>query len=1074
MAATTPYLGNYDMLSNLGIASDFNVFTFGDYSESNTDTEGRMAIGGSATLSNYSIGAKLTSSTSRADLIVGGNINTTNGTNANGNTVISSSGKVINYTLTNNNGVKNQPIMQNVINFAAAKTNLSNESNYLASLTPNGTVSNNYGTLVLKGTDNKLNVFTFNGTNVDGKGTAFQNLSGVNIQVPDSSTVLINITGDNFGFMGAGTTLNGKDVTSNPTYAQKIVWNMNSATNLWNVNSIEGSVLSPNANWSIKGYGHIDGNLVANSVVSNGGNLQSNYYLFNGNIPQSGTPPIVSAATDWTNQPVTVTIAAGSPSESGLKEIQYEITDSNGNVNTNWTNYTNPITLDDEGIWNVQARSIDNEGIILTSAPVTVKIDKTPPTVPTITTGSASNGDVTFTIDGSTDNLSGVCKYQYSYDGGVTWNDYSALTTITEANIKTITARAEDYAGNFSGNASVSAVYKVNPTINLSENPTTPTNQSVTINVTATAKGVGNSIAITKWATGSYDESYFANGGNIVSNSSFEVADNGTYTVYTKDSAGNEAVNTISVTNIYKTPPILTEEESTTSWTNKDVTINVNATAVNNGYSNGNSIESIMWANGNQTMDYFTNGAGTLVANQQFTVSANGIYTVYAIDAAGNKNISTIDVENIDKIPPKLTLTPSTIAWTNNPIVISVEAIDNQSGVNSITEPDGKVIRGEALLSYNVDANGTYSFSVVDNAGNVTSESLTISNIDNGPSEPTITVSPKDNTNIAAYNSSGWSNSDLGITINGSSDIDGETPQYKYKIDNGNWMVYTGVITYNAINADGSKNDGTHIITAEAYDSIGSSPINTANLKIDTTPPPMPTIVNETPDNQTATDQVYLDITYPDDVSNALDKTCSGLAYKQYSFDNINWNDVTASNATVTVNGNYARLKVTQNGMVYVRSIDGAGNISAVNSIDVKNIINTPTGNNSISYGFDKISDYCVIPVGGQANYAVKMFVQTTYQNGSENKDYGQPLVAQATLSGNSNLEFVDSIGNVINGNTINIYNNVTNDSIPNLYIKALSGATEGTGQLTINMTVNGKAYGFEPITIYVKNTTIH
>lgn len=45
------------MAINFGFANDYNVFVFGDMNLSNTDAEGRVAVGGNATLSNYGVGA---------------------------------------------------------------------------------------------------------------------------------------------------------------------------------------------------------------------------------------------------------------------------------------------------------------------------------------------------------------------------------------------------------------------------------------------------------------------------------------------------------------------------------------------------------------------------------------------------------------------------------------------------------------------------------------------------------------------------------------------------------------------------------------------------------------------------------------------------------------------------------------------------------------------------------------------------------------------------------------------------------------------------------------------------------
>ncbi len=62
------------MAINFGFANDFNVYTINDHTQSNVDSEGRVAVGGNATYTNYGVGSALTLSLTRADLIVGGDI----------------------------------------------------------------------------------------------------------------------------------------------------------------------------------------------------------------------------------------------------------------------------------------------------------------------------------------------------------------------------------------------------------------------------------------------------------------------------------------------------------------------------------------------------------------------------------------------------------------------------------------------------------------------------------------------------------------------------------------------------------------------------------------------------------------------------------------------------------------------------------------------------------------------------------------------------------------------------------------------------------------------------------------
>lgn len=86
------------MASNFGLANSYNVFVFGDLSLSNTDAEGRVAVGGAALLSNYGIGANISPLPpfgTDPSFVVGTSLNVTNGSNASGNTVLAPGGTVV-------------------------------------------------------------------------------------------------------------------------------------------------------------------------------------------------------------------------------------------------------------------------------------------------------------------------------------------------------------------------------------------------------------------------------------------------------------------------------------------------------------------------------------------------------------------------------------------------------------------------------------------------------------------------------------------------------------------------------------------------------------------------------------------------------------------------------------------------------------------------------------------------------------------------------------------------------------------------------------------------------------------
>ncbi|MFS0559057.1 choice-of-anchor A family protein [Brevibacillus sp. 179-C9.3 HS] len=289
--------------NNFLVANDFNVFVLGDHIQTNVDSEGRVAVGGNAVYNNFSVGAMLPVSTTRPDLIVGGDMDISGGTNFSGNSVISSTGMVINYTMTNNNGVPDQPLVGDPIDFGAMDTYLKAISQAYAALTDNGTAVVNFGTLTLTGTDAQLNVFTIDGTNVAGSGLALNQLVGIDIVAPEGSTILVNIRGDNVGFGSYQIFRNGTAADCDD--AAFILWNFPDATNAFQENiGVEGSVLAPFATYNGMG-GNIEGNVMVGNFF---GATETHNCLFNGCLPDIVPPTTTPTPTPTARPTITPTI----------------------------------------------------------------------------------------------------------------------------------------------------------------------------------------------------------------------------------------------------------------------------------------------------------------------------------------------------------------------------------------------------------------------------------------------------------------------------------------------------------------------------------------------------------------------------------------------------------------------------------------------------------------------------------------------------------------------------------------------------------------------------------------------
>lgn len=351
------------------------------------------------------------------------------------------------------------------------------------------------------------------------------------------------------------------------------------------------------------------------------------------------------------------------------------------------------------------------------------------------------------------DDLSGVklTKWAAGYQplaffkngAGTMFND---SFTVTDNGVYTV--YAEDQAGNaVTEQITIDNLDDISPAISLTPSTTEPTQTDIAITVDATDQESG--IEIVKWAAGKQSASYFAGEGNALQGAGFTVSENGQYTVYAKDKAGNEQIETVEITNIYKSGPNLRLSLDNANWTNSAVRIQLDVT------DNGSGIAVQKWAAGHHDPDYFMN-EGTPFTGSSFAVDSNGMYTVYIKDNAGYEAVAVIEVTRMDNEKPiisELRLTPDT--WTSQDVQTWVSGMDN-SGVISLMKWSAGV-QDEAYFEqgwgtvfqdvFTVDDNGDFTVYAKDAAGNGNVRSLHVSNIDK--EEPIIHLQPsiKDPTN---------------------------------------------------------------------------------------------------------------------------------------------------------------------------------------------------------------------------------------------------------------------------------------------------------------------------------------
>lgn len=290
--------------------------------------------------------------------------------------------------------------------------------------------------------------------------------------------------------------------------------------------------------------------------------VDSNWYYIDNEKP---TVTFNQPSSSWVKS-ATVTIT---PSDigSGIEHTMYRISSDGGNTWGSWSlnggggSLTG--TFSTTGKYVFQAYSFDYAGNCSeTVTSGTYLVDSTPPTVSFSPNSASWSKSVPVTITPS-DSQSGVYSYTYYYstNNGNTWNFIGGQTGNNPTTLSLNVTGNYKFGVNISDNAGNTAeiqsgqylIDTIAPTLNVIHSTGT-WEKSDAFNVTASDSNSG--IALQKYAIGTLPSSFFANNGTIFTGSNVNVTQNGTYTFYTKDNAGNETTYTADESNIYTAPKI--------------------------------------------------------------------------------------------------------------------------------------------------------------------------------------------------------------------------------------------------------------------------------------------------------------------------------------------------------------------------------------------------------------------------------------------------------------------------------------------------------------------------------------
>jgi choice-of-anchor A domain-containing protein len=234
---------------DLGVAGQYNVFVFENFTSSNSDVEGAIAVGGHFNAANYAVN-ELNRGVAGNALVVGKSLTFSSGSVKNGNIDVAGT------RTTSSFGFSGAYSNSSPVDFASERTYLQNLSLSLNSLGNTGTASYQYSGLQLTASNSTdAQIFDIDGSLFNSRNnTTFSGFA-------NGQTIILNISGNSLRFDG-GT---GNDFGK---YGFNVIYNFYEATSLNTGSGATGSILAPLADIT-GGYTAINGNVIGKSWNTN-------------------------------------------------------------------------------------------------------------------------------------------------------------------------------------------------------------------------------------------------------------------------------------------------------------------------------------------------------------------------------------------------------------------------------------------------------------------------------------------------------------------------------------------------------------------------------------------------------------------------------------------------------------------------------------------------------------------------------------------------------------------------------------------------------------------------------------
>ncbi|APH38603.1 hypothetical protein BHR79_03280 [Methanohalophilus halophilus] len=465
-------------------------------------------------------------------------------------------------------------------------------------------------------------------------------------------------------------------------------------------------------------------------------------------------------------------------------------------------------------------------------------------------------------------------------------------------------------------------------------------------------------------------------------------------------------------------PPEIEISGNFTQWQNSSALIDVSL-------NDDNEIAKVKWDSGDYGTSHFATNGNEISSPYDFTVTSNGSYTVYAQDAAGNENISVVNVSKIDTSDAIITFGTNGNSTYSNIHSTTVSASDALSGIDKLeyswTQTEGSAgswqefTNGATLSKEGVDGDWYLHIRATDNASNINHSVSGVFKFDSTPPAINAVEYPV-NANTGQTNVIGFNVDDnIGVT---STEFNISTNETAELIQEGNWYNYTLTVPENSV--EDIVFNATFYDAAGNFNASGDITINVS----DNTDPVIQTTVYEEEVNTSEITEIAFNVTDNIGINHSLTKF------------NVSTNDT----AELTKNDNWYNytLNVPEDSVediVFNATFsDAAGNLNASGDITI-----------NVSDNIDPV-------------------IQTTVYE--ENVNTGQTNVIGFNVDDNIGITSTDfniSTNETAvltkDGNWYNYTLNVPEDSVEDIVFNATfsdaAGNLNESGDITVNVSDN-------------------